>query len=233
MFCQPLSIPIKPTWAIITSTALADAINPCAIAVLLILFSALMTAGEKRKALLAGISFISALYITYFLLGIGLLGFLNLTGWAFFFHKTIGGLAVVIGLLNIKDFFWYGGGGFVTEIPRSWRPRLQGLLKGVTSPLGAFTVGIAATLFELPCTGGPYAFMLGLLAQNVAWPRIIAILLYYNLIFVLPLIMLTMLLYLGMTTTEKLVALKDGNLRLLHLIAGIIMLILGIWVFSH
>ena len=32
---------------------------------------------------------------------------------------------------------------------------------------GAFLVGFAVSLFELPCTGGPYIVILGLLAKEV------------------------------------------------------------------
>ena len=229
------SVPVvvKPVWTVITAAAFADSINPCAIAVLVILLAELLTIHDRRSILFSSLSFISALYITYFALGIGLLGVISLAGIAQACHKIIGVLAIVVGLLNIKDFFWYGGGGFVMEIPRAWRPTIQKLLKSVTNPWAAFVIGVLVTFFELPCTGGPYAFVRGLLSQGVAWPRVIIILLYYNVIFVLPLILLTSLVYFGLTTTERINAWKDRNLRLLHLIAGFILLALGVWVFAH
>jgi len=222
---------LAPTLPIITGAAFVDSINPCAIAVLLILLSTLIVTQNKSRALKSGLFFILALYIAYFLLGVGLLGILHLSGVAKIFHQFIGVLAILVGILNIKDFFCYGAGGFVMEVPRSWRPRLQRLLKSVTSSLGAFMIGFVVTLFELPCTGGPYIFVLGLLAQNFSWTKIILILLYYNFIFVLPLILITILIYFGLSTTEKATAWKERNIKLLHLIAGIVMIVLGIWVF--
>jgi len=224
---------VKPTFTFISMAAFADSINPCAIAVLLILLAGLIVIHDRRKMLISSLAFISALYITYFVLGIGLLGTFKLAGFATMFHKIIGGLAIILGLLNIKDFFFYGGGGFVMEIPRAWRPTIQNLLKSVTNPFAAFATGVLVTFFELPCTGGPYTVALGVIAQRASWSQAIIILLYYNFIFILPLLLLTGLVYYGLTTTEKLTAWKDRNLQLFHLIAGIILLILGIWVFLH
>jgi len=85
-------------------------------------------------------------------------------------------------------------------------------------------------VFELPCTGGPYFFVLGLLSQNLSLLQILPILLYYNLIFVSPLILLTILIYFGYASIERTIDWKERNLRLLHLFAGLLMLGLGVWV---
>jgi cytochrome c biogenesis protein CcdA len=134
----------------------------------------------------------------------------------------------VIGLFNIKDYFWYGGGGFVMEIPRRWRPSLKKLLGKVTSPLGAFLMGFVVCLFELPCTGGPYLFVLGLLAEKATRLYAIPILLLYNLFFILPLLLITLMVYVGFTNVEKATEWKERNVRKLHLVAGLIMLGLGL-----
>jgi cytochrome c biogenesis protein CcdA len=222
---------IEPTFWVIAGAALVDSINPCAIAVLLILLTALLAQNDKRKVMKLGLVFTLSIFIAYFLLGVGLLGVVNLTGLAGPLHKIIGFLAIIIGLLNIKDYFRYGAGGFVMEIPRSWRPRLKVLLNGVTSVPAVFAIGFVVTLFELPCTGGPYLFVLGLLSQHIDWYQIVPILLFYNLVFILPLVIITFLIYLGYSTTEKADKWKDKNIRYLHLIAGVIMVALGVWVF--
>jgi len=230
--CQvPQTIREVSLW-VITCAGLVDAINPCAIAVLLILLGGLLVfKGQgKRRALLSGLSFITALYLAYFLLGLGLVKTLQLSGLARVFHRLVGALAVLVGLFNIKDFIWYGGGGFVMEIPRSWRPTMQKLLLKVSSPTGAFLTGLAVTAFELPCTGGPYFFVVGLLSNQLSMLQILPILLYYNLIFVSPLILLTVLIYFGYASIEKAIDWKERNLRLLHLVAGLLMLGLGVWV---
>jgi cytochrome c biogenesis protein CcdA/glutaredoxin len=223
--------PEKISFLIVTGAALVDSINPCAIAVLLILLSALLASGEKFRAFKAGIAFTVSIYIVYFLFGIGLFSAIQVTGISALFYKFVGFLAIIIGMFNIKDYFWYGGGGFLMEIPRSWRPTLKKMLGSVTNPMGAFLMGFAVCLFELPCTGGPYIFILGLLAEKTTQALAIPILLYYNVLFILPLIIISIVVYFGYSSTEKANEWKDKNIRKLHLIAGIIMLILGAIVF--
>ncbi|MGV8172240.1 MAG: cytochrome c biogenesis CcdA family protein [Candidatus Woesearchaeota archaeon] len=214
----------------VIGAALVDSINPCAIAVLLILMGALLASGDKKRALKAGFAFTISIYTAYFLFGLGLFSALQISGLSYWFYKIIGVLAIIIGLFNIKDFFWYGGAGFVMEIPRAWRPKLKSMLGAVTSPFGAFLMGFAVCLFELPCTGGPYIFILGLLAERATMMASIPILLLYNLFFVLPLIIITIGIYFGFASVDKATAWKDNNIRILHLIAGLIMLILGVLV---
>jgi cytochrome c biogenesis protein CcdA len=83
-------------------------------------------------------------------------------------------------------------------------------------------------LFELPCTGGPYLFVLGLLAQKMSLLSATPLLLLYNLFFILPLIVITLIIYQGFTSVEKVTEWKDRNIRRLHLVTGIVMLVLGI-----
>ncbi|RLG19747.1 hypothetical protein DRN67_01895 [Candidatus Micrarchaeota archaeon] len=224
--------PEEISLGVITIAAFVDSINPCAIAVLLILLNALLAAGDKNTVLKVGLAFIASIYISYFLFGLGLFSAIQIAGLSYIFYQLVGFLAIIIGLFNIKDYLWYGGGGFVMEIPRSWRPTLKKLLKSITTPLGAFSMGFAVCLFELPCTGGPYIFILGLLAEKSTQMIAIPLLLYYNFIFILPLLGIVALLYYGFTNIEKAEKWKERNLRLLHLIAGILMLALGFWALS-
>ncbi len=215
----------------IAGAALVDSINPCAIAVLLILLGALMLSSpNKNLALWGGLVFTLAVYIGYFLFGLGLVSAFYFSGLASWVNKIVGALAIAIGLANLKDFFFYGAGGFVMEIPMSWRPRLKGFLNKITSPWGAFLAGFVVLFFELPCTGGPYFFVIGLLSQAESLTKIIPVLLFYNLVFVLPLLAIIGLIYWGKSSVEKASKWKDKNIRILHLIGGMIMLALGLWV---
>jgi cytochrome c biogenesis protein CcdA/glutaredoxin len=212
----------------LVGAALVDSINPCAIAVLLILLSALIVTGGKKRALRAGLAFTTSIYISYLLFGLGLVSALKITGLSFWFHQFAGVFAILVGILNLKDYFWYGWGGFVIEIPRQWRPSVKKMLEKVTTPIGAFSIGFVVSLFELPCTGGPYIFILGLLAEKVTETAAIPLLLFYNVFFILPLIVITFLVYKGFTTVEKTTTWKERNIRILHLVAGIVMIVLGI-----
>ena len=117
------------------------------------------------------------------------------------------------------------------EVPMKWRPRLKSLIKGVTSVPGAFLIGFAVSLFLLPCTSGPYIVILGLLAKTATKNFALGLLLLYNFVFILPMLIITFAVYFGFTTTEKAEKWRQSKLKVLHLIAGIILLLLGIGMF--
>ena len=141
--------------------------------------------------------------------------------------QAFGVFAIIIGILNIKDYFKYGAGGFVMEVPRKWRPAMKHFLKNVTSIKGAFIVGIIVSLFLLPCTSGPY-FVAGGLLAGVSWAKAIPWLAYYNLLFVAPMVAITIFIYGSFTAVEEVSGWRERNIRRLHLVAGIILVGLGI-----
>ena len=62
------------------------------------------------------------------------------------------GLAIfsmIIGALNVKDYFSYKPGGIATEMPMWMRPRVKMIIRKITSPWGAFIIGFLVTLFLL------------------------------------------------------------------------------------
>lgn len=220
------SKPLDLTLAAILLGAMVDAINPCEFAVLIILMTTILATGNPRKALRAGLAFAASIFISYFLMGLGLYKALNLGGFSSWFFKLIGWIAFILGLLNIKDYFWYGK-GFLMEVPLSWRPRMKKLIYSVTSPIGAFFIGFLVSLFLLPCTSGPYIVILGMLAKKVFDTQAVLYLILYNLIFISPMILISFAVYKGFDPA-KAEKIRQKRLRTLHLIAGIIMLIMAV-----
>jgi len=210
----------------VVSASIVDAVNPCAFAVLIILMTAILLGGDKKKALKTGLSFAASIFISYFLMGLGLYKVLGVGGLSTLFYKIIGWLAILLGILNFKDYFWYGK-GFLMEVPVSWRPAMKKLIKSVTSPLGAFGVGFIVSLFLLPCTSGPYIVILGMLAKKTIQVQAILYLVLYNLIFVSPMVLISFAIFKGFNP-NKAEEIRQKNLRNLHLIAGIIMLVMGV-----
>jgi len=218
----------------ILGLAAVDAVNPCALAVLVILLTAILTRYPKRKqkALSAGILFTLSIFLCYFFIGLLIiLGFKAITGITqlstIWFYKILGIIAIIIGIFNLKDFFRYGGGGFVMEVPRGWRPKLKRIIGSTTSPVGAFFVGIVVSIFLLPCTSGPY-FIAGGILSELSWIEAIIPLVIYNIIFVIPMLLITIAVYVGFAEVEHVDGWKDKNIKRLHLIAGLILVGLGI-----
>jgi len=218
----------------ITALALADSVNPCAIAVLtMVLVAILIQHPEKRKKVLyGGFAFVASVYLGYLVYGLIIIEFFKtfaefLRGNATIVYNGLAILAMVIGALNMKDFFMYRPGGIATEMPIWMRPQVKKIIKDITSPLGAFVIGFVVTLFLLPCTIGPYIVASGILAElgiigALPW------LLYYNFIFVLPMLAIVGLVYFGFRQVDEVSGWKERNIRWLHLIAGILLFVVGI-----
>jgi cytochrome c biogenesis protein CcdA len=218
----------------ITSLALADSVNPCALAVLaMVLMTILIQNPEKRKrVLLTGLAFCVSVYIGYLFYGVVIIQFFRtfaerLRENSGLFYNGLGILAMVLGGLNIKDFFFYRKGNFATEMPIWMRPKVKRIIDRITSPAGAFIIGILVTIFLLPCTIGPYIVASGLLS-NLGISGALPWLLYYNLLFILPMIAITIIIYLGLSKVEDITGWKDRNIRILHLIAGSLLFLVGL-----
>jgi len=218
----------------IAGYAAVDAINPCALAVMAIVLTSLLLANPQKRniVLFGGFSFTSAVFILYFIYGLGITAAFGLfSSIAPVVTKGIGIFAIILGILNLKDYLVYKPGGIATEMPLTIRPRMKIWVKRITSPKGAFLIGVLVTGFLLPCTIGPYIVASGVLAELSFISRI-PWLLFYNLIFVLPMIAITLGIYFGVTSVEKLSGWKDKNVKNLHLIEGLILIILGILTFT-
>ena len=132
-------------------------------------------------------------------------------------------------MANLKDAFFYRKGNWAIEIPEAWRNKLTKIIMSATSPLGAFISGTMVTFIELPCTGGPYLFGLSLISHSATLMERILLLGFYNFIFILPLVVIAILVIQGAMSVEKAEKLKNKNVKAMHFITGVVMLILGIW----
>jgi len=212
--------------------ALADTINPCALAVFVLFLIGIMSYDPTRgkKVLIAGAAFVTAVYICYFIYGLIIIKFWQvvqaLTSVRLVIYTILGVIAIILGILNLKDYFWYKPGGFATEMPLSWRPKVKKITSNITSTKGAFLMGAFVTLFLMPCTMGPYLIAGGILSA-LEMIKVIPWLLVYNLIFILPLYGIVLVVYFGLKKVEDISGWKDRNIRYLHLIIGFIMLGIG------
>jgi cytochrome c biogenesis protein CcdA len=222
------------TFGRITMLALADSVNPCEIAVLAMVLISILIANpkNKKKVLFAGLAFSLAVYIGYLTYGLIITQFFSIFAEflrenSTYFYKGLAILAMLIGALNIKDFFFYKAGSVGTEMPIFMRPKVKKIIGNITSPKSAFLIGFVVTLFLLPCTIGPYIVASGLLSE-LGTLAALPWLLYYNFIFLLPMLIITFIVYFGIARVEDVSGWKEKNIRKLHLIAGILLLLVGL-----
>jgi cytochrome c biogenesis protein CcdA len=219
----------------ITVLALVNSINPCQIAMLILVLVTILMQNEdrnKKRILFVGLAFIVAVYLTYLFYGIVLVQlFQTFTGFlkqgAIYVRDAFAILSMIVGALQLKDFFIYKKGSFGTEMPLWMRPKAKRIIQKITSPIGAFFTGFIITLFLGPCTMAPLLVATESLSK-LGLIKAIPWLLYFNFIIVIPLIVITLIIYFGFATTDEVSNWKERNVRLLHLIAGILLFATGI-----
>ena len=217
-----------PALPIVIATALVDSINPCAIGVLILMVTTLLAfkgKNNKNKMLLIGLIYILVVFITYFLAGIGLLFFIQRLNIAEPLGIFVGILIIILGLIEVKELWWYGK-GVTLGIPARRAEQIKKYMKKLSLPMAIF-LGFFVAAVELPCTGGPYLAITTLLSRIGLNAKVISYLLLYNFIFVLPLIVILFLVYFG-TSAKKVKAWKDKQKKWMRFWIGIVMIALGI-----
>ena len=211
--------------------AISDSINPCAFAVMLILLGSILCKyNSRRKVYLSGLMFSLSIFISYFLMWLGLYKAFSSISSTMYLKLWIWVLWIIVWLANLKDAFWYGK-WFVMEVPFSWRPKLKKIINSITSPMWAFVIWFVVSLFLLPCTSWPYVTILGYLASESKTISMLwyLYLLIYNLIFILPMLLITFIVWEWYCTTEYLLSKKEQNVKIIHFIVGLLML--GLWIY--
>lgn len=215
-----------PTLSIVVLSAAIDSINPCAIGVLILMVSVVLGGkGSMGKLLKLGGLYVLAIFSTYLAAGLGLIYFFaNIPLFvAEYLSLVIGSIVIIAGLLEIKDFFWYGR-GFSLQIPHYFSQKIEKFSKNVSAAgvilLGAFIAGV-----ELPCTGAPYLAIITILSLNFNFTALLLLILY-NVIFVAPLVIILLLVALG-TKVEKLHAWKETNKGYMRFAIGLMLIGLG------
>ena len=215
------------TLVIVIGAAIIDSINPCAIGVLLFLSSVLLRVSTDKKILLTlGMTYIATVFVIYILSGVGLIWFQHTLierGFAEIIGTIVGVAVIALGLIEIKDFFWYGK-GISLEIAPAYKEKLTNMATKI-SWLGIISIGGFVAMVELPCTGGPYLAVTAMLAKSFDMQAFIYLVIY-NFIFVLPLLVILILLYYG-TSTTKLKLWRQKNRKWMNLSTGLLMISLG------
>lgn len=216
-----------PTLTVVIGSALIDSINPCAIGVLILMISVILSGKHSTKRLLMlGGAYIFAIFATYLIAGLGLI---------YFFHNipiliaeylslAVGALVIFAGLLEIKDFFWYGK-GFSLQIPKKYAKMIHEFSTSKKTLGGVMFLGAFVAAVELPCTGAPYLAIITILSVNFdIWALLLMVL--YNFLFVLPLIII-LLMVAGGIRLGAVSKWKEDSKGSMRLFIGLLLVALG------
>jgi hypothetical protein len=208
-----------------------DALNPCALAILLFLLSILAGSGDRRRMALVGGIFVLVSGLVYFVLMAAWLNVFMLLGALRWVTVVAGVAAMAAALINLKDHVWFRRGVSLT-IPEAAKPQVFGRILDISEEtrlrvlIGTtILVAAVANMYEMLCTGGfPVVFTRVLTLQELPTLAYYGYLALYCLVYVLPaaLIVLAFTLTLG----SRGVTVREA--RDLKLLSGLLMLGFGV-----
>jgi cytochrome c biogenesis protein CcdA len=207
-----------------------DAFNPCAFFVLLFLLSLLTHQRQRSRMLLIGGVFVAFSGLLYFAFMAAWLNVFMVVGNLPWITAAAGLLAVLIGMLNIKDYFAFKQ-GFPCRSATRARPTCFSAAGACCRPNGCRPCCWRRCCWQLPptstscCAGRPAdgVHRLLTLREQGAGQHYLYLLLY-NLIYVLPLLLIVI----GFVRTLGSRKLSEREGRLLKLLSGLMMFGLGV-----
>lgn len=213
------------------SLGFLDGFNPCAIWVLCFLLTLLIYAKSRKKILLIGLIFVLTSSIVYFLFMAAWLNFFLMIGFVTYLRVLVALVAIIVGVINTKDFFFFKKGVSLT-IPDKWRPRLFEKMRNLVREqalfaiiIGTIALAFTANTFELICTFGfPAIYTRALTLHNLPPLIYYLYLALYNIVYVIPLAVIVLI----FTWTMGAHRFTEKQGKLLKLISGLLMLILGL-----
>ena len=189
-----------------------DGFNPCAFTTIIFLISYLTLLGKNRSAVLrTGILYTIAVFLTYLALGFGLLTLVsrlvNIRMASKIIYGVTGLVTLGVAYFALKDFLKARRGEFrdmslklSEDMQKRIRQSIHDKVKNMGMITGALALGILVAMFELPCTGQVYLPIVTALSNPQIRSRALPYLILYNLIFIMPLIVVFMIAYFGISS---------------------------------
>jgi glutaredoxin len=211
---------------------LLDGFNPCSMWVLLLMISLLAPMNDRRRMLAIGGTFVLIQGIAYFVFMAAWLNMFLLIGMSRAVTLVVAAIAIIAGLVNLKDFVSFGR-GLSLSIPDKAKPgiynRMRGLLHAPTmmaAIVGAAVLAVLVQVVEFMCTSGfPALFTRILTLRDLPTASYYGYMLLYNAAYMLDDIII---LSIGVILLSR-HRLQEKEGRVLKLISGLVMIGLGLY----
>lgn len=196
---------------VILAAGVLDGLNPCAFATIIFLLSYLQIARKTPREMAGiGLAYVAGVFTAYFLLGLGLS---EIVSRVVVFRQAAAALNIGMGLfaLFIAALSFRDGvrclqgrlGGISLQLPGFLKERIRSVIRKNVPHRGfvaaAFGVGALISLLELACTGQVYAPTI-LYMMQAGEGGAVGYLVLYNLAFILPLTVIFLLAFFGLTS---------------------------------
>jgi len=211
----------------VAAAAVTDSVNLCAFSVLLLTIGFLFSAGNLRYRIFKiGSFYIVGIFLVYVLIGLGIMQALYFFNAPHFMAKIGASVLIILGFINVINEF-FPAFLIKLKIPASAHQKMGKLIEKGSASAGFF-LGALVGLSEFPCTGGPYLTILGFLHDHgAAYLKGVFYLLFYNFIFVVPLI-IVLFIASNKSLLEKIQIWRKRKTLRIRLVSGLAMIILGV-----
>lgn len=210
---------------------LLDGFNPCAMWVLLFLLSLLVNLRDRAKMFVIGGAFVVVSGLVYFAFMAAWLNLFQLIGFSRAAQFVLGGVAALIGMVNIKDFFAFGR-GVSLSIPEAAKPGIYARMRRVVQAenlvgalAGVIVLAVLVNMIELLCTAGlPAMYTRILTLRELPWWTYYGYLGLYNVAYMFD---DSLMLLISVATLSRR-KLQEREGRWLKLVSGVVMVGLGV-----
>jgi thiol-disulfide isomerase/thioredoxin len=210
---------------------LLDGLNPCAMWVLVFLLGLMVNADSRKRMLFLGSVFVLSSGFVYFMFMTAWLNIFVVIGYSTIVTIGLGIVAVLMGLVNIKEIFFFKK-GISLMIPESAKPKLykkaRAIIyeeKGVLAFFGTVLLAFFVNFIELGCTIGlPAIYTRVLSVREIPSLDRYLYIAFYNLLYIVPLAVIVALFVFTMGKFKF----KEGHAKILKFISGALMIILGL-----
>jgi len=214
---------------IIAGAAVADSMNPCAFSVLFLSILFLFSLGKNRTfILMVGGAYILGIALVYTTIGVGILGVLSFFAVPNFMAKIGAVILMAYSLVTLANEF-FPAFPLKLKIPEVSHTIIGKIIHMASIPT-ALVLGVLVGMFEFPCTGGPYLFVLSLLHDQGTFWSGFGYLVIYNIIFVLPLIII-LAFAVNKTVLEKIDRLRKLETKSARIVLNFALLLIGALIF--
>jgi cytochrome c biogenesis protein CcdA len=190
---------------------LVDGLNPCAFATLIFFVSYLALSGRQGREILAvGAAFTLGVFVAYLAVGLGFSKVLDLLGdvlttlgrWVYGLTALLCAVLAVFSFLDFLKARRGDIGDMNLNLPHSLRMRINAIIRQGRGSrafvVGSFATGILVSFLELACTGQVYLpTIIFVMSRPELRARAFLFLVIYNLLFIVPLVVVFILSYLG------------------------------------
>ena len=211
---------------------LLDGFNPCSMWVLILMISLLAPMNNRLRMFAIAGAFVAVEGIAYFIFMAAWLNLFLLIGLSRISEIVIAAIALLAGLINLKDF-WFYGRGVTLSIPDAAKPDIYAGMRRILQAqnltgalIGAVVLAVLVQLVELLCTSGfPALYTRILTLKQPDSISYYGYLLLYNVAYMLDDVIV---LAIGVITlSQRRLQEKEG--RRLKLISGLVMVGLSVY----